>query len=153
MIRLLFIFIFFLLSNCNVERLEKNHGNSLLFEKEKKLLLKKTNKNDIIDLLGPPSSESYFNNDVWIYIETKKTSGSIFKLGKKKFIKNNVLYLEIDNRGILKDKKLYTLNDKNKLLFSEDTTKSTDKDTFVYGVVSSLRQKIDSPKNKRNKKD
>ena len=86
-------------------------------------------------------------------MKLKKHLDQYLNYVKKKFIKNNVLYLEIDNRGILKDKKLYTLNDKNKLLFSENTTKSTDKDTFVYGVVSSLRQKIDSPKNKRNKKD
>ena len=38
---------------------------------------------------------------------------------------------------------------KNDLIFSKNETAMSDKDSFVYGVLSSLKQKIDSPK--RNK--
>jgi outer membrane protein assembly factor BamE (lipoprotein component of BamABCDE complex) len=51
-------------------------------------------------LIGPPSTKSTFDNDVYIYIE-RKTSSKLVKLGKKKLIKNDVLVLEIDNKGIL----------------------------------------------------
>ena len=100
-------------------------------------------------MLGPPSTKSYFNNDLWIYIEKKTTVGSLIRLGKKRDLKSNVLVLEINNRGTLIDKKLYTLNDVENIKFSEKTTVLTDRDTFVYGFISSLKDKIDSPKRRK----
>ena len=55
-------------------------------------------------LLGPPSTKSKFDNDVWIYIERKKTRSTLFKLGKRYIEVNNVLVLEIDNKGLLAKK-------------------------------------------------
>ena len=86
---------------------------------------------------------------MWIYIENRKTKSSLIKLGKEIILTNNVLVLEIDKRGILKNKKFYNIDDQNQIKFNSDTTKMTDKDSFVYGFISSLKQKLDSPK--RNK--
>ena len=88
-------------------------------------------------------------NDLWIYIENRKSKSSLFKLGKEIILSNNVLVLEIDDKGILKNKKFYNIDDQNELKFSKNKTAMSDKDSFVYGVISSLKQKIDSPK--RNK--
>ena len=52
------------------------------------IIINKTNKNEIIEILGNPSTRSKFNNDVWIYIERKQTNQSLFKLGIKKISKN-----------------------------------------------------------------
>ena len=79
-------------------------------------------------------------------MEKKTTKKSIFKLGKKKNLKDNVLVLEINNKGILISKKLYTIESANEIKFAKQTTETNDKDSFVYGFLSSLRQKIDSPK-------
>ena len=57
--------------------------------------------NDIIKLLGPASTKSTFDNDVWIYIERVKSSSKVLRLGKKDLIENNVLILEINNKGIV----------------------------------------------------
>ena len=114
------------------------------------MIISKSNKNDIIKILGPASTESVLEDDVWIYIENRKTKSSLLKLGKELVITNNVLVLEIDKKGILKNKEFYNIDDQNKVNFSKDKTIVSDKDSFVYSVVSSLRQKIDSPK--RNKK-
>ena len=46
----------------------------------------------------------------------------------------------------------YTLDDINELKFSENTTMSSKKDSFVYGFVSSVRQKIDAPKRRKKVK-
>jgi len=46
--------------------------------------------------------------------------------------------------------RVYNLDDQNDLKFLNKTTITSEKDGFVYGVVSSLRQKIDSPKRNRN---
>ena len=85
---------------------------------------------------------------MWFYIENRKSKSSLFKLGKSVVLTNNVLVLEIDKKGILKRKKFYNIDDQNKIDFSNDKTKMSEKDSFVYGVLSSLRQKIDSTSKK-----
>ena len=125
------------------------HGVAFLDKKQKELSINKSNKNDIIKILGAPSTKSILENDLWIYIENRKSTSSLFKLGKQITISSNVLVLEIDKKGILKNKKFYNIDDQNKINFSDDSTKMSDKDSFVYSFISSLRYKIDSPK--RNK--
>ena len=143
---------FFLITNCNLNKVVKHHGIHFLETKQEKLSINKTNKNDIRKLLGPPSTKSTFNNDVWIYIERKTSKSSLFSLGKKKMIKNNVLVLEIDSKGLLVKKDFFDINDMNEFKFSEETTTSThSKRSFVYDFLSSVRQKMNDPLGKRKK--
>ena len=115
--------------------------------------MNKTNKNDILKTLGNPSTKSKFDNDVWIYIERKQTQSKLINLGKMKIYKNDVLVLEIDNYGILKKKEFYNKDDMKKLKIAENTTeKGFRKSTFVYDFMSSIRQKINDPLNKRAEK-
>ena len=121
-------------------------------KKQEKLILNTTNKNDIVKILGPPSTKSSFDNDVWIYIERKTTTNHLFKLAKEKIIVNNVLVLEIDNFGLLVNKEFYNKDKMNDLIFSEDNTKSlVSKRSFVYDFLSSMRQKLNDPLGKRKK--
>jgi len=123
-----------------------------LEKKQEKLILNTTNKNDIVKILGPPSTKSSFDNDVWIYIERKTTTNHLFKLAKEKIIVNNVLVLEIDNFGLLVNKEFYNKDKMNDLIFSEDNTKSlVSKSSFVYDFLSSMRQKLNDPLGKRKK--
>ena len=139
-------FIFLILSSCSLKPVDNYHGVSFLEKKQEKLFINNSNKNDIIKTLGSPSTKSILDDDIWIYIENRKSKSSLLKLGKNIVLTNNVLVLEIDKKGILKDKKFYNIDDQNKVNFSDDKTKMSEKDSFVYGVVSSLRQKIDSTK-------
>jgi len=148
--KILYIFFIILVTtSCNVKPIDKYHGIAFLEKKQEALLINKSNKNDIIKILGSPSTQSILEDDLWIYIENRKTKSSLFKLGKEITISSNILVIEIDKKGILKNKKFYNIDDQNELLFSDNKTSMSDKDGFVYGVISSLRQKIDSPK--RNK--
>ena len=79
-----------------------------LEKKQSSLVINKTNKNDIIKILGNPSTKSKFDNDLWIYIERKQTQSKFTNLGKMKIYKNDVLVLEMDNYGILKKKNFIT---------------------------------------------
>ena len=133
-------------TSCSVKPINNYNGVAFLEKKQKKLLVNKTNKNDIIKILGAPSTKSILEDDLWIYIETRKSKSSLLKLGKNIVLTNNVLVLELDKKGLLRNKKFYDINDQNKVNFNKDITKMSDKDSFVYGVISSLRQKIDSPK-------
>jgi len=143
------IFIFLTATSCSLKPIDNYHGVAFLEKKQTELSINKSNKNDIIKILGAPSTESILENDLWIYIENRKSKSSLFKLGKEIVLTSNVLVLEIDNKGILKNKQFYNIDDQNEIIFNNDETTMSDKDSFVYGIISSLRQKIDSPK--RNK--
>jgi outer membrane protein assembly factor BamE (lipoprotein component of BamABCDE complex) len=143
------IFIILVTTSCSLKPIDKYHGVAFLEKKQKELLINKSNKNDIIKILGSPSTESILEDDLWIYIESRKSKSSILKLGKEIILTSNVLVLEIDKKGILKSKKFFNIDDQNDYSFNKSETAKSDKDSFVYGVISSLRQKIDSPK--RNK--
>ena len=111
------------------------------------LKLNEDNSNDIISLIGPPSTKSKFDKNLWIYIERKKVKKSIFKLGKEKYVSNNVLALKINNKGLLIDKKIYKLDDMDdNFKFSEDiTTISYKNNSFIYNLLSSIKQRINAP--------
>ena len=132
----------------------QHHGVHNLEKKQTKLKVNISNKNDIINLIGPPSTKSSFDNDIYIYIE-KKTSGSkLRKLGKKKLITNNVLILEIDSKGMLMSKKFYNKENMMKVKFDEEITEQQyTKQSFVYNFLYSLRQRINDPLGKKRIKD
>jgi len=103
--------------------------------------------------LGPASTKSTFDDDMWIYIERVTSSSKTSILGKKKLIDNNILILEIDKRGILSQKIFLNKDNMNNLKFSDDFTEmSLTKRTFIYDFLSTMRQKINDPLGKNKKK-
>ena len=148
----LIIILFILVTNCGFKKRVDHHGVHLLKKKSDMIIVAETNKNDIIKLLGPPSVKSTFNNDLYFYIERKTTTGKIIKLGKKEYLENNVLVLEIDNRGILLKKEFYDLNKMKKMkIVSNETSVDYKKQSFIYEFLSSMRQKINDPLGKRKR--
>jgi len=116
-------------------------------------MISKTNKNDILKILGNPSTKSKFDNDIWIYIERKQTQSKLTNLGKMEIYKNDVLVLEIDKFGILKKKEFYNKDDMKNIKIVKGTTDTGFKrNSFVYDFMSSMRQKINDPLNKRAEK-
>ena len=151
--KIVLLVIFLFVVNCKFNKIVDSHGSHYLEKKEKELKINFTNKNDIITLLGPPSTKSKFDNDLWIYIERKKTRTTLLKLGKKKIYTNNVLLLEIDNKGLLAKKEFFNINDMKKINFIKDETQITySKRSFVYDFLSSMRQKVNDPLGVRAKK-
>ena len=129
-------------------------SNYLKLLKQEKLKINVTNKNDIIRLIGPPSTKSTCDNDIYIYIEKKTSNSKLSKLGKKTLIKNDVLVLEVDNKGILLTKKFYNKKDMNNINFDENITgMNYTKKSFIYNFLSSVRQKIDDPLGKKRIKN
>ena len=151
---ILFIIIaLFIISNCTLNKVIKHHGVHFLEIKKEKLALNNSNKNDIIKLLGPPSTISLFNEDLWIYIERNTSSSKISKLGKKKLLTNNVLVLELNDRGILQEKTFLNKEDMKDLKFSKSFTEmSISKKSFVYDFLRTIRQKANDPLGKKRKK-
>ena len=81
--KIILIIVFILISSCSTNKVVKNHGTSFIKNKSMDLVVNKSNKNDVLEILGPPSTKSSFDDNIWVYIETKKTSTSIFKLVKE----------------------------------------------------------------------
>ena len=154
MIRIFLLFsITLLVYSCSLKQKVDEHGVKNLDIKKNKILVNASNKNDIIDILGYPSTKSLFDDKIWIYFEKENAANGIFNIKSKSIIKSNVLVLELNNRGILMKKDFYNINDINKLDFSKDSTKDIfSKKGFVYEFLSSMRQKINDPLNKRKKK-
>tara|TARA_B100001093_G_scaffold256504_1_gene245278 strand:+ start:588 stop:1052 length:465 start_codon:yes stop_codon:yes gene_type:complete len=148
-----YIFVIFLItSNCSFNKVLKKHGVRNLEIKQQKLIIQETNINDIKKILGPPSTKSTFDNDLWIFIEREITHEKLFKLGKEKLVKNNVLFLEIDSKGILIKKNFYDINEMNETDISKLSTEAKyTKKSFIYDFLSSMRQKINDPLGKRKK--
>jgi len=154
MLKILYIiFLSLIVTNCSFKKVVKHHGVPFLEKKQESLIVNKTNKNDIRKILGNPSTTSKFDNDVWIYIERKQTQSEIKNFGKMKIYKNDVLVLDIDKYGILKNKKFYNKDDMKNIKKVEATTEGGFKrNSFIYDFMSSMKQKINDPLGQRAKK-
>ena len=146
--------IFFLLisliflSGCQRQEVIKTHGVAYLDKREKLIIVNKSNKNDAITVLGHPATKGMTDDNLWIYIERTKTRGKILKLGRSYLKKNNVLILEFNKYGILTKKEFFDKENMKKVNFAKAITKNdVKKENFVYGFLSSIRQKMEAKKN------
>ena len=148
--KIFIIILAIFLTSCKLNKVVNHHGIHNLEAKSQELLINQTNINQIKSLLGPPSSTSYFDEDILIYLERKTSNSKLLKLGKKKLIASNVLLLEVDNRGMLINKEFLDQDDLNKLKFTNKTTKTiADQESFVSRALSGVITKIDDPLGKK----
>ena len=146
------IIIFLFIVNCSGNKVSNFHGSNQLETKFNIIKVNKTNKNDLVKLIGPPSSVSDFDNNKWFYIERLKTNQSLIKLGNQKIEKNNVLIVQLDNSGIVRKKKLLDLENMKDIKYLKTTTEKDFKnESILYNIFSSLREKINAPSKNRSK--
>ncbi len=149
--RFLIIIIFVFIINCSGNKVTNYHGTKLLEEKYNQIEVNISNKNDIVEIIGQPSTISDFNPNRWFYVERLKTNQSLFKLGTKIIKKNNILIVDLNKKGILKSKQLLTLDDMNDVKYLKQiTSKEFDKNNNVFGgLITSFREKINAPMRNR----
>ena len=148
----LILIIFIFIISCSANKLSNFHGSKSLEKKFSSIEKNKTNKNDLVKIIGQPSTISDFNTNKWFYIERLKKNQSLLKLGRQKIKKNNILIVEFDNKGILKTKKLLNLNDMKNIKYLEEITeKEFEQDNIIYNVFTGLREKINAPARNRTK--
>ena len=145
--------IFFLLAylifftGCQRQELIKTHGIAYLDKREKLIVVSKSNKNDIIEILGHPATKGMTDDNLWIYIERTKTRGTLLKLGRSYLKKNNVLILEFNKYGVLNKKEFYDKENMKKINFAKAITENdVRKENFIYSFLSSIRQKMEVKK-------
>ena len=143
LINIILILSFFILNACQFQDPDKNHGIIFLKNRSEKIIVNKSNKNDVIKILGKPHSRAFDEEDKWLYIERVLTKGKYHKLGKHVLKTNNVLVLKFNKYGVIVQKKIYDKNDKNKLAFIDKTTKNElSKKSFIQSFLQSIKQKM-----------
>ena len=139
----IFFFLIFILSNCQLKEPIKGHGINFLENRSKNITLNKSNKNDVITVLGNPHTTSIDDDNLWFYFDRKISSGSIMKFGDRDLLENNVLVLNFDKYGILTQKEFYSKEDMKKIKYSEMKTENpVTQKSFVSSFLQSVRQKM-----------
>tara|TARA_Y100000768_G_C23918471_1_gene653611 strand:+ start:659 stop:1135 length:477 start_codon:yes stop_codon:yes gene_type:complete len=132
-----------ILSNCQFKEPIKGHGINFLENRSQKITLSKSNKNDVINILGNPHTTSIDDDNLWFYFDRKVSSGSIIKFGERDLLENNVLVLSFDKYGIVDKKEFYNKEDMKKIKYSEMNTENpVSKQSFVASFLQSVRQKM-----------
>ena len=146
-INLLIIYLF--LINCQLKEPSKNHGIVFLENRANKLTIEKSNKNDVVNIIGHPPSVSINDENVWIYLERTLNKGKFHKLGQNVLTKNNTLVLYFDKFGVLKQKEFYDINNLKKVNFSKmETENELAQKSFIETFLSSVRKKMYSNRGK-----
>jgi|TARA_B100000780_G_C20975589_1_gene389637 outer membrane protein assembly factor BamE (lipoprotein component of BamABCDE complex) len=137
------IFFSIILNNCQLKSPDKAHGINFLENREKILELRKTNKNDVIKLIGNPHSTSINSENTWIYFERSISKGKLVKLGQNVLKTNNILELKFDKYGILQNKKIYKKENMRTVKYSKKITESDiSQPSFVGKFFQSVKQKM-----------
>ena len=148
--KIILIILAIFLTSCKLNKIVNHHGTHNLETKSKVLFINKTNVNQIRNLLGPPSTTSYFDDNILIYLERKTSNSKLLKLGKKKLLANNVLLLEVNDKGMLINKEFLNKADLKKYEFSEKVSdKSLGRQSFIYRALSGVRTKLNDPLGKK----
>ena len=123
-LKIIFTILFFQLNSCGLKVVE-NHGQ--IYGKNldlNELQIGKTTKNEIVELLGSPSTTSNFDDEQsWIYISSQFKK-FVFLDGSN--TDQKILILSF-NQNTLKNKKLLSKNDINNIEYEETLTDSRGK--------------------------
>ena len=74
--------IFIFIVSCQRHQVIRTHGISYLEKREKLIFINKSNKNDIINIFGQPSTKGMTDENLWIYVERTITRGKLLKFGR-----------------------------------------------------------------------
>jgi outer membrane protein assembly factor BamE (lipoprotein component of BamABCDE complex) len=141
--KFIYIYTLVILSNCQLQEPLKPHGIIFLENRSEKLVEKKSNKNDVVRIMGRPQIIDEETNNTWIYIERILSKGKYHKLGQHVLKENNVLVLDFDKYGVLVIKKILTKEDMKKVKFSKKNTENElSQKSFVQSFLESIKQKM-----------
>ena len=132
-----------ILSSCKLQEPNQSHGIVFLENRAKQLTLNKSNKNDVIRIIGFPQIKDEENDDNWIYLERILTKGKYHELGRHKLKENNILVLNFNKYGILKNKEFIDKDKIKDIKFSEKKTENNmTEESFVQSLLQSVKQKM-----------
>jgi outer membrane protein assembly factor BamE (lipoprotein component of BamABCDE complex) len=142
-LKILLLLILVILVNCQFQEPLKTHGIIYLENRSQKLTVNKSNKNDVISVMGKPHITENEKNDNWIYVERVLSKGKYHKLGKHVLKESNILIITFDKYGVITNKKFLKKDEINKIAFSKDVTENKmSQKSFVQKFLQSVQQKM-----------
>ena len=140
---LILLTLLFILSNCQLKEPVKGHGINFLENRSKKISLNKSNKNDVVNILGNPHTTSIDDDNLWFYFDRKISGGTIINFGDTDLLENNVLVIKFDKYGVVKNTEFFSKEDMKKIKYSEMKTENpVSKQSVVAAFLQSVRQKM-----------
>lgn len=132
-LQLLFTLLFIFtvgLSACTKPQVVNLRGNLPNETQLSKLIVGLQNKNDVIELLGSPSSTSMFNTDKesWYYISSKRERFAFFAPEETE---RSVIAITFDKEGVISAIEKLGLENGNDVAISEDETPTSGHDPSV----------------------
>ena len=132
----------FLLFSCSLKENSKVHGLLNLEKRQEVLKIGYTNQNDVIAEFGETLLKEYPKENLWAYIEVVEKR-NIY--GKKEILKNNVLLLEFNSKGILVNKEFLDNKKFQNIKFDNGQTQGLAiNETFSKKFFSGVRKRIDN---------
>ena len=122
------------------------HGQNDIFKKSSNLIENYSNKNDVINILGPSLVKVIDDNNTWHYFEIIEY---IDIYGKKKTLKDETIVLKFNKNGVLKKKIYYNKNTKTNIPFDKNKTVSAGVDnSIVKSIIKSSKKRFEKQKGK-----
>ena len=118
-------------ASCGLSRIQ-TRGNLPDPEKVSELKPGKVTKDDILDLLGSPSSVNTFGKETWYYISAVTTQFAFYSVEE---VERDIYALSFDERGILQEVKTYGLDDAEDIQVVQRETPTMGRD---YSLIEQL---------------
>lgn len=132
----------FLLLSCSLKENSKVHGLLNLEKRQEILKIGYTNQNDVIAEFGETLLKEYPEENLWAYIEVVEKR-NIY--GKKEMLKNNVLLLEFNSKGILANKEFLDNKNFQNIKFDNKQTQGLAIDErFSKKFLASIRKRFEN---------
>ena len=126
------------LSSCT--KINELHGIDNLKNKANNLVINQSNSNDVLNVIGPPQHKDVVNKNIWFYNEVRHTQT---KLGSKEIIENNILKIEFDDLGVLKELTFLDKRNMEKIIFSKEKTETLYRsDSTLQNFLSTVRERV-----------
>ena len=124
---------------------EEHHGREIPDKILRELKVNESTKEEVLELLGNPSSSSTFDDNTWYYISLKKQGVSMFK---SKITDQTVIRLKF-KKNILIEMKKYKKDKSKDFKFSKKETQvKGDKHTVLKDFIHNLGRYNKEPKNR-----
>ncbi len=98
----------------------------------KKLAVGQTNKEQVIQYLGSPSTKSFFGNEIWYYVNRNYESRAFFD---PKLVSQKIVAVSFNKEGLVSSIKNYDKNDSVNLSLNHEVTPTEGHDVGVLGQV------------------
>jgi len=114
-------------------------------EKVKEIKQQKSDRGDVLQALGSPSTTSMIDGENWYYISSLEKGYAFFK---PSIYEQNATVISFNKKGIVSEVKQYDMEDSNDIKIAQDKTSTAQKDMSLVEQLLGNLGKFNSAKAK-----